>query len=1133
MAHRLQLKRSSIAGKRPGPEYLEPGEIALNTNASDPGLYFEANDGSVIKTGPTHIGSNPPKASLGHGQGEQWLDTRDGNLKVYHAATEQWIPIMTASHGGSTTVIYVGSEYPEASDSISNDGTSRPFASVNRACLEVARRSTLLRRGNEPFNDRFAIMLLPGENVVYNDPGEAIDEFLNSNFVFKQNQITDASDLTRFNPTTGGMVLPRGASIVGLTASKTTIRPTHYPEWIIGGDEEAEALNPRTSIIKCTGNSSITDVTFEDKISSVFVTDITGEAEEPAVLHALQPHGYRATKRDETGAFISSDAISISYADEIDTFYEGTPSISHVEPYFADPVSTTEFRLLKHDGSPVLRKELPAEPSPGSQPPAYLNVSYKLETHHRLAAIRYCALNELQDYYSKIQRAFSDIDPGISVQNFAVADGENTIIAPLTPFPTNLTDTTKNAAALVENILVRSNYGMCGVLMEGKDVEGFKTISVSDSEFLSIQKDPDVYEVYYDKVWSSLKAAYAKAFSKTVEAVKDEEAMIWMNNRVETENIRYYHRFDKLSGEKSSGLVDDYSDTRHYALCATNNGQIQANDIYGLGTAVNFWSKSGGDIHVFDSTSNYGTQAIRADGFSGIGTTGGSVSTDRNFSVYGIRRPLELSEGDVYNPDNIKYFFLNTGLAILDNPDIAIFKDPIDFSTLLPYTLEVGSYLWVRRFTDGKLLKAKIIGAPSLDSPDLSTNLPEGQYGIYLDRNDNEWHNENPETLSIPFIRRFVDPRRLEDRNCAVWIENTSSDHRPPQFGSVFRLAEKPGAGNTDILVFGRQFDPGESGGWNHVFSVMKATTKSDGDNPNYVSGESIPNTTTGEYYVTLNLCDSYKPWIQREPGPEHYYAHGSYATFEERIFYAKQNELKSGVTVLEPDSDRSGWELARIGDISQYRNDVYFSDFLGTSDDPDYDKYDSNKKNTYARGLSTDLETFTLQNFINYDDGTSSLGLVDNNGQLNSEIIDPDFGPSKAAVRRFLVLLGFDPEDTDPLLKPQIWQNRNLRVSEMPDLKNRGYAKDVGFWPVEFCRPSQVIAINHHWQWTGYMNYSKGLPEYQNSPLPKRQRFDAISNESWGGQTYSSGVTNNGKFVMNNVTVVEGNGDVKGAGLA
>jgi len=98
MAQRIQLKRSSLAGKRPNGKYLEPGELALNTNASDPGLFFEANDGSIVKVGPVGITSdgNPPTI-LGEevppGNGELWLDRSGGTniLKVY--ANGEWIAI--------------------------------------------------------------------------------------------------------------------------------------------------------------------------------------------------------------------------------------------------------------------------------------------------------------------------------------------------------------------------------------------------------------------------------------------------------------------------------------------------------------------------------------------------------------------------------------------------------------------------------------------------------------------------------------------------------------------------------------------------------------------------------------------------------------------------------------------------------------------------------------------------------------------------------------------------------------------------------------------------------------------------------------------------------------------------------
>ena len=48
-AVKIIFKRSSLLGKRPTSANLEPGEIGLNTNSNDPGLFFEVNDGNVVK----------------------------------------------------------------------------------------------------------------------------------------------------------------------------------------------------------------------------------------------------------------------------------------------------------------------------------------------------------------------------------------------------------------------------------------------------------------------------------------------------------------------------------------------------------------------------------------------------------------------------------------------------------------------------------------------------------------------------------------------------------------------------------------------------------------------------------------------------------------------------------------------------------------------------------------------------------------------------------------------------------------------------------------------------------------------------------------------------------------------------
>ena len=44
MAVKLIFKRSSLLGKRPTSAVIEPGEIALNTNSNEPGLFFEVSE---------------------------------------------------------------------------------------------------------------------------------------------------------------------------------------------------------------------------------------------------------------------------------------------------------------------------------------------------------------------------------------------------------------------------------------------------------------------------------------------------------------------------------------------------------------------------------------------------------------------------------------------------------------------------------------------------------------------------------------------------------------------------------------------------------------------------------------------------------------------------------------------------------------------------------------------------------------------------------------------------------------------------------------------------------------------------------------------------------------------------------
>jgi len=100
MTTNIQLLRSSVSQKRPQPSSLLEGQPAVNINVSEPGLFFKATDGSLVKIGPVAITSNgnaPNSAAAGPSgnvAGESWLDGRsafsNAVLKVYNGT--QFVP---------------------------------------------------------------------------------------------------------------------------------------------------------------------------------------------------------------------------------------------------------------------------------------------------------------------------------------------------------------------------------------------------------------------------------------------------------------------------------------------------------------------------------------------------------------------------------------------------------------------------------------------------------------------------------------------------------------------------------------------------------------------------------------------------------------------------------------------------------------------------------------------------------------------------------------------------------------------------------------------------------------------------------------------------------------------------------
>lgn len=101
-------RRSPLLSKRPEIYDIDDGELALNYNSDEPGLYFKdiAPDGTrrIRKIGPIHYGSVAPNhyaAQNGYylelSDGECWIDTGQGtnrySFKVWNRLTSQWIEL--------------------------------------------------------------------------------------------------------------------------------------------------------------------------------------------------------------------------------------------------------------------------------------------------------------------------------------------------------------------------------------------------------------------------------------------------------------------------------------------------------------------------------------------------------------------------------------------------------------------------------------------------------------------------------------------------------------------------------------------------------------------------------------------------------------------------------------------------------------------------------------------------------------------------------------------------------------------------------------------------------------------------------------------------------------------------------
>jgi hypothetical protein len=498
-------------------------------------------------------------------------------------------------------ILYVDPSSLDSTDSVENQGNSlaRPFKTIQRALIEAARFSYQVGRDNDRFG-KTTILLYPGEHIVDNRPG--LIPTGSGNYYLRSGSLTN--DLSPFDSNTnfdvlaennilyklnsiyGGVIVPRGTSIVGLDLRKTKIRPRYVPN---PSNDDIE----RSAIFRVTGACYFWQFSFFDADpNTICYKDYTTNTFVPNFSHhKLTAFEYADGKNfvninDEFLNFIPNNKTDLDlYYQKIGDVY-GTTSGREIEPETVGipldiETKVDEYRIVGSRGAEVGISSIRA--GDGSTSTNIITVTLSEE------------LNGL-DVDTPIQIS------GVSVSGYTgqfvisekISDTEIQYQAPSSPIvalPSSseiaeatlsiVTDTVTSASPYIFNVSLRSVFGMCGMHADGDKCDGFKSMVVAQFTGIGLQKDNNAFIKY----------------NQTTGAYEDTTTIA---NLFSNSLSRYKPSYE------------------NYHIKASNNSVIQVVSVFAIGYANHFLAESGGDLSITNSNSNFGAKSLISKGFQSV-----------------------------------------------------------------------------------------------------------------------------------------------------------------------------------------------------------------------------------------------------------------------------------------------------------------------------------------------------------------------------------------------------------------------------------------------------------------------------------------------------------------------------------
>ena len=497
------------------------------------------------------------------------------------------------------TILYVNPNDLDSTDSIENQGNSmtRPFKTIQRALIEAARFS--YQRGLN--NDRFGkttILIYPGDHIVDNRPGFIPDG--TNNFRLRNGTVTNdlqdynlisnfdvnsvSNELYKLNSIHGGVIVPRGTSIVGLDLRKTKIRPKYIPDPLNDNIE-------RTALFRITGAGyfwqfSVFDANpnapaYKDYTTNTFIPNYSH--------HKLTCFEYAdgvnpVNISDEFLTYSSTRTDLDMYYEKVSIVY-GEQSGRTISPEYPSvnidiEKKIDEYRIVGSIGESVGISSIRAGDGVLSSSTITVTTSEPLDnlevdTPFRIENVTAAGYDGQYVVFDKTS------DTEITFKG-------NTI--PSNPLPnatgavlTLSSDTVTSASPYIFNVSLRSVFGMNGMHADGSKATGFRSMVVAQFTGIGLNKDDNAFVI----------------FNQDTPSTGNYDDSTSAGNSTISNNSRARYK----------------PDWKNVHIRCSNKSIIQVVSCFAIGFGEQFVTESGGDMSLTNSNSNFGAVALASDGF--------------------------------------------------------------------------------------------------------------------------------------------------------------------------------------------------------------------------------------------------------------------------------------------------------------------------------------------------------------------------------------------------------------------------------------------------------------------------------------------------------------------------------------